>query len=716
MAPAKNKRDVAVLFGVSALLIAAQVIAKAERDSRFLSQFAPERLPWFLLGGTLLSVLSAAAAGRLFARYRPRRALAGVLVATALGFVLIALGRGQWPRLAAVLLYLQVASTGGTIISAFWLLVNERFDPRRARQRAPQLVAWGCLGGLVGGIGTERVAALAGPSVPLWIASAALCVAAVALLGIAPSGAQASRAPAPRMAVLSDRYLRLLVGLGVLVAATEVCLDYGLKVHAADRFQDAAGLSRFFALYHAGCAGLTWALQSSATPWLLRRLGLAGAVAAWPVASLVGAVAASVIPGVVSAVSARATAQILAHSVFRSGYELLFTPVAVPLRRATKGIIDVGGARLGDAVGAGAILLLIYAWPEGATGLGYGLGGLLSVTLLVLVRRVHAGYVAALGRSLADGVIALSPEEVSDRTTAKTLAESQAIDRKQLLAAIGAMPKTVSVVLPDAERWQRLSQGLLAGSREERAAILRDPDAELLLSLVLLWLAHPEHGASARQLVRRALPNRAETVLGFVMERDGDPAGARAIEILGQHAAPRSHHALWHAMCFGPPSVRLSAGRELVRRAHQDQLAWRPTPAEVHAQVEAALREQRAVWSEVPAVVQKSPLVPAALRSRVAPSTEYILLLLGLEPDFGDVGMVLAGLSAEASAVQGTAWEYLENALPKALRARVLRHLGAPGAASPAAPSKRDREVVADELRRSVAALARPASVASAKH
>ena len=61
-----------------------------------------------------------------------------VPLALAAGTVLLL---GEWglslvqPRLAAIAVYLHMAAFGATVVSGFWSLVNERFDPHTARRR-----------------------------------------------------------------------------------------------------------------------------------------------------------------------------------------------------------------------------------------------------------------------------------------------------------------------------------------------------------------------------------------------------------------------------------------------------------------------------------------------------------------------------------------------------------------------------------------------------
>src|SRR4029078_1976611 len=74
------------------------------------------------------------------------------------------------PEAAAVLLYLPSSVLGGVAISAFWSLLNERFDPHSAKPLLARVAAAATFGGLVGGGGGGGVPALlshAGPLVVL---------------------------------------------------------------------------------------------------------------------------------------------------------------------------------------------------------------------------------------------------------------------------------------------------------------------------------------------------------------------------------------------------------------------------------------------------------------------------------------------------------------------------------------------------------------------
>ena len=76
---------------------------------------------------------------------------------------------------------------------------------------------------------------------------------------------------------------------------------------------------------------------------------------------------------------ARGGESVFRGSLFRTGYELFFTPIPPHDKRAAKSIIDVGFDRLGDAVGGGrhsSCCLLPAAQPvRGAARRGHRLLG-----------------------------------------------------------------------------------------------------------------------------------------------------------------------------------------------------------------------------------------------------------------------------------------------------------------------------------------------------
>ncbi|MFN0152546.1 MAG: hypothetical protein ACKVU1_17730, partial [bacterium] len=143
----------------AASMIAQQVAGKATRDTLFLSNFNVSALPFMLIGAAAVSLVVIFVASRGLSLHSPARFVPIAFAASAL------LQLGEWwllphaPRPTAVLIYLHIAVLGSVLISAFWSLVNELFDPRTAKRRMGQIAAGGALGGVAGGILAERIAA-----------------------------------------------------------------------------------------------------------------------------------------------------------------------------------------------------------------------------------------------------------------------------------------------------------------------------------------------------------------------------------------------------------------------------------------------------------------------------------------------------------------------------------------------------------------------------
>ena len=122
-------------------------------------------------------------------------------------------------------------------------------------------------------------------------------------------------------------------------------------------------------------------------------------------------------PREVMAPLARGLELVLRGSFLRSGYELFFTPVPPREKRAVKTFIDVGCDRMGDAVGAGILYLLLFLGPRQAVTpiLLVALG--LAVIGMMITSRMDAAYLAVLSHGLMSRAVELNEAEVQDSTT-----------------------------------------------------------------------------------------------------------------------------------------------------------------------------------------------------------------------------------------------------------------------------------------------------------
>ena len=219
----------------AALMLAAQVGGKAFRDATFLSAWPAETLPIVAACSAVFVVILVQVFGRASARFE-----AGVVVAW--GFVLSAgahavewllLDSGRWIAFA---IYVHFSTVGGVLLSAFWSLIAERFDPTGARASYGQIAAAGTAGGLAGGLVVARLAAITSPGAVLIMQMALqlLCAAGVLLLRAAPPlfpvDARAARPAASAIReVMGSPYLRTIGVFAITTSAAAAVLDYVFK-------------------------------------------------------------------------------------------------------------------------------------------------------------------------------------------------------------------------------------------------------------------------------------------------------------------------------------------------------------------------------------------------------------------------------------------------------------------------------------------------------
>src|SRR5262249_14324149 len=135
---------------------------KAARDALFLTQFGVTALPVMMIATSAVSVIAGICFSRAIAAFSPLRLLPAVFGGSAV--LLIA----EWwfsyaaPKAGAALVFLHIGALGSVLISGFWSMLNERFDPYAARRLFARVGAGASLGGLLGGVLAQAIGAVSG--------------------------------------------------------------------------------------------------------------------------------------------------------------------------------------------------------------------------------------------------------------------------------------------------------------------------------------------------------------------------------------------------------------------------------------------------------------------------------------------------------------------------------------------------------------------------
>jgi AAA family ATP:ADP antiporter len=677
---------------VGAFLFIAQTVAsKSTRDALFCAQFPTATLPKAMVAGALLSAFFALVSGRAYRSFGPNTVLPLLLLANSGGFVAEYVALPLAPRGVTLLLYLHISALTGLFVSGFWSVVNERFDPHTLRASISRIGIGATIGGIAGGLGAERIAALSDTRHTLLLLGFLSAASALSLRFLVEPQSVPTPSLAPRIDELKSNYLRELALFVAVTALASSVIDFAFKARAMEYYASAEQLARFFAVFYTAASVLSFLFQSFLTPRLLDRAGLGTGLAGLPAAVVAFGLLALVIPGLITQALLRGLDNALSSSLFRSAYEPLFTPLAAERKRSVKAMIDVLVNRLGD--GAGSLLSwgLVLLLPRAAASAATGSAVVLSLMALWLAERLRRGYIDELAASLRSGAVVLNENGVNDLTTRLTLSRTIGeISRERLQAEI-----------------QRLRERELAGDGPLRPEPKLTPEQRKRQEEALAGLLS---GEAAR--IRSALEGADAAFTAFLIPLVGrDDVGGQVMGALGGFGA-RVTGQLADALLDHERFSR-TVRRRLVRVISSAKTPW-AAAALVAALDDPEFEVRREVVRGLDVLAEHDVAIPllrpaalGAARRDLADATgaplheriEQALRLLGLAFDHEAFRLCRAALSSNDSKLRGTALEYLENILPEAERAQLFAALAAE--ATPK-PRREEREII-EELRRTLA-------------
>src|SRR5689334_4383578 len=114
----------------------------------FLARFPATSLPTVIGASAVLSLVAVSMTSRLMARKGRSRFVPALFALNALAFVLEWALAPSFSGVSAAAIYVHTSVAGGLMISGFWSIVNERFDPHVARRNIIRITTGATLGGL----------------------------------------------------------------------------------------------------------------------------------------------------------------------------------------------------------------------------------------------------------------------------------------------------------------------------------------------------------------------------------------------------------------------------------------------------------------------------------------------------------------------------------------------------------------------------------------
>ena len=722
----------------SGALVAQHVAGKATRDTLFLSHFGLALLPAAMIGAALVSSVAVLGISRALGKYGPARIVPFMFGSAAVLFLC------EWwlslhsARGAAIAVYVHTALFGSAGVSAFWSLVNERFDPHVAKKVVGRIASGGTIGGVIGGVVVWRASAHLSVPMMLALLAAINAVGMWAALRLSP-GVQQSTTHAPEplagggwKIVRETPYLRDLALLVLAGAVIQALLDWLLSAYATESYGKGPRLLAFFALFNMIVGVLSFVAQTGLSRPLLEWRGLAGTVKSQPIAVALCAVLALVSPQLWTVVLLRGGEAVTRNSLYRSAYELFYTPLPTAKKRATKTLIDVGVDRIGTTVGSLALLAVVHLGTDVATSIVLIASIAMAALAWLVAARLHDGYVSALASSLKSGAVALGEDDAEDLTTRKTLAETTAmLDREKLLQRIeqfqrskseedkatGAAALASGTSLSDApssvapapppdvatDPVVARAAALRGGDVARTKAALAAPIDASLASFVIPLLANDAVVRDAVRALRRIAPRATGQLLDALLDPEVDPRVRRRLpRVLKVCRTQRAASGLLLALRDPVFDVRVQVALALAQMQKEAQVVF--SREDVFDLAVHELTVGRSGWREPRTSASEVPSTTDELHRGLA----HVFAVLGLALEREPLAIAYRAMRSEEPGLRGTAHEYLEVVLPARVRDVLLPLLGDAKRAAEGKQARGTKEL-ADELLRSSTSVARPA-------
>lgn len=700
--------SLATAMACGAAVMAQFISGKATRDALFLTSLDYRTLPAMLVATSVCSLVLVALNTRVARRIAPATLVPALFLVSGLLFVVEWLFRSSAPRLAAVLVYLHVSGAGPLLASGFWLISSERFDPRTAKKHFGQIAGAGTLGGLLGALVAERVAALYGAPAMLlllaainilsaWLVRRLALGSAASQLGMPADQELHGPARSGLRVVAEAPYLRHLATLVLFGTTSAALVDYLFKAQAVETFGRGDHLLRFFAIYYAATSLLTFVLQTSSSRAVLERFGLAATASTPSGALFLGSLASLVAPGFGSLVVARGGESVFRSSLFRAGYELFYTPIPAAEKRAAKSLIDVGFDRLGDAFGGGLVRLAVLAVPAAQSPAILVCALVISAGAIFVASRLNRGYIGTLEHSLINRAGEMDLP-VDDEKSTRVLLQSLRTSHAASLPSEPIATRKASALLNDPDMRDIVS---LRSRDRQRIVEVLSRDEGLTPALVphvirlLAWEPVADHAMFALQKVAE---ERVGQLADALIDPNQDFAVRRRLaRVFSVCVSERAAQSVMFGLDDPRFDVRSQSARSLASIVEKNPQIHIDS-ARIFEIVMREVAVGRPVWESrrlLDTAGDESPL-DSFVRTRAGASLAHVFTLLSLVLPKEPLQIALRSLQTDDEQLEGTALEYLESVLPAPIRLRLWPFLERRPASSSTRPR---REIIAELLR-----------------
>ena len=286
------------------------------------------------------------------------------------------------------------------LMTQFWILVNDVFNPREAKRLIGFLVSGGILGGIVGGL-LAGVLATHIPDYLLYIAGGILILNIGVVVAIF-RWRQKTSSPPTRVetddvqksgkiekvgfldcfkTVRKTYYLKLLAALVTITWIVSTFVDFQYNIVIEREVTQTFYIS-FFGYFNSALLIVPFFVQLLMTSNIIKRLGIRLTLLVYPLILLLFSFGIAAFPTILFALSIKGSDKSLSFSLNQSVRELLYIPISPEVKYKAKIFIDMFLNRVGK--GIGALLLMIFVWVPTAQILRIRIVSIMSIVFILL--------------------------------------------------------------------------------------------------------------------------------------------------------------------------------------------------------------------------------------------------------------------------------------------------------------------------------------------
>ena len=373
---------VILLFSCFFLITAPHTIIKALRYADLLHKMGPKGLPIAYLSAAVITGLAVFLHTKIRVRYSSQTLMTSSLVFFVFsGLLLHVFLQTDFGIQSAFLSYVYWVWAGvlvTVLVTQFWLIVIEVFNPREAKRLIAFCGSGGILGGVLGGVlaGFLTRSNLSNLLLPLACGLLLLCIFIVRatffiwhkqLSNATRSYQKQDRTESQQFgfrdsfhAVRKNRYLVVIAVLVVITVIVSTFIDFYFSSAVDEHFTNKEAMQAFFGLFYAGLLTFAFFVNIFLTSLLLRNFRIRLTLLLTPVTLFIGVLAVIFAPFTLStAVLIKSTDEGLGFSLQQSVRELLYIPVSSELKFKAKPFIDMFINRFAKVLAA--ILLFLFA-------------------------------------------------------------------------------------------------------------------------------------------------------------------------------------------------------------------------------------------------------------------------------------------------------------------------------------------------------------------